>query len=87
MREKSNPNNNAAKLRKCTKTRLEKARKLVDQQKCKKPNDKDDVKFLIVALAEEAIIPTEDHALLSFDPYECADIALEIITPSDFVNL
>jgi len=78
--------NQLRKLRKCNKTRVDKARKLVDREKCKKPNDKDDVKFVIVALAEEATILTEDRGLLNLDPYRCANTALEIRTPSDFLK-
>ena len=78
--------NQLKKLRKCNKTRVDKARKLVEREKCKKPNDKDDVKFVIVALAEEAIILTEDWVLLNLDPYKCANTTLEIKTPSDFLK-
>jgi predicted nucleic acid-binding protein len=74
------------KLRKCNKTRVDKAQKLVDQEKCKKPKDKDDVKFVIVALAEQATILTEDWGLLNLDPYKCANTALRIKTPSDFLK-
>jgi predicted nucleic acid-binding protein len=78
--------NQLKKLRKCNKTRVDKTRKLFDREKCKKPNDKDDVKFVIVALAEEATILTEDRVLLNLDPYKCANTALEIKTPSDFLK-
>ena len=73
------------KLKKCNETSIEKARKLIVSKKCKKPTDRDDLKFIEVALAAKAILVTKDRAVLNLDPYICGRIRLTIISPEDYL--
>lgn len=74
------------KLKKCKKTSIDKARKLIDSENCKKPTDRSDLKFIEAALAEKAILITKDHVLLNLNPYNCGKISLRIISPEEYLS-
>lgn len=74
------------KLRKCGKSMLDKAKKLIEKKKCRKPKDRYDMKFLEAALAEDCTLITEDQALLALNPYRCGQKNFVIVTPEDYMR-
>lgn len=73
------------KLKKCKKISLDKARKLVRSKKCRKPDDRYDLKFVEAAMAEKAILITRDFTLLDLNPYKCGKVYLKIMSPEDYL--
>jgi len=78
--------NQIKKLKKCNKTSIDKARKLINSKNYKKPADDYDLKFIEAALADKASIITKDQGLLNMNPYNCGKTNLEIITPEDYLE-
>ncbi len=74
------------KLKKCSQTLLINAQELIEKKKCKKPSDNFDLKYIELALAVEALLITEDHALLTLDPYGCGGKNFRIIKPEDYMQ-
>lgn len=75
------------KLKKCSKTSIVKAARLMDSEKCKRPTDQDNLKFLEVALAGKAILITDDRVLLNLNPYNCGKTKLRILPPEEFLKV
>jgi len=75
------------KLKRCNKTSIDKARKLITARKCKKPTDSDDLKFVEVALSSKAILITKDRGLLDLNPYKCGKKHVVIIRPQKYLEI
>ena len=73
------------KMKKCGGTSIDKARKMINRQRCMKPTDRDDLKFVEVALATGAVLVTCDPHLLVLNPYVCGRRRLKIMTPEDYL--
>jgi putative PIN family toxin of toxin-antitoxin system len=75
------------KIVKVKKTKLTEAKQKIQNNRLPLPNDKDDHKFIEVAIAAHArYIVTTDHSLLSLNPYRYNNSLIEIITPDDYVQ-
>lgn len=75
------------KIKKCTEASIDKVRRLINEKRCKRPNDKYDMKFIEVAIASRAFLLTEDHHLLDLEPYNCGKKNLRIMSSSDYLGI
>jgi predicted nucleic acid-binding protein len=54
---------------------------------CREPDDKEDIKFLLAALATGAsYIITTDKGLTRLNPYKCEQICIRIIEPDEYIK-
>jgi putative PIN family toxin of toxin-antitoxin system len=69
------------------KTKLFKAKQKIQSNRLPLPNDKNDHKFIEVAIATHAsYIITTDHGLLELSLYKYDNSSIEIMTPNDYVQ-
>lgn len=72
----------AGKLKRINKTLLEQASGLARDNCCQMPNDRDDHKFVVAAVACKAgFVVTTDTGMLNLNPYQCGTVKIEFAPP------